>query len=479
MGLNVVKKRLSDFRSEESLRCDYKYIASLVTSSKCFYTYRNLFDFVSYEKVNIEELDNFKYAEIGNVNKLGEVEPVELSFEDRQEENESLFKKIEKGDIINPKKNDILISKIRPYLNKNVLVNSDDQYFTKAFIHIRPKINSELLHIAIRSKFITLLNAVSRQGKGYPTLKEDDIKAIRFPKKFVDALTKNEDELIKKIQPIRTEISGLKLTQQTTLDILNQVFSAFYKINLSQVQEIDKTRILTIPLSNVKNYNSGLRGSLRWNKMQYIQNFIYSNVDCVETLGRYIKSTKNGWSPLSVEGGEGIPVLGQEHFSSNAKLKIDPSKFTEQTRNNIEDFFIKKGDFFVSRGNTVDLVALASIVGEEIEDDIIYPDLYIKIEFDETNVNKEYLAFLFNSFIGRLYFKYVAKGKNQTMVKVSSAELLNFRVPIPSKEQQAEIVEAIKTQLDEQKEIDRQIEEKQQAINNIIEGAIKSEQANA
>lgn len=479
MGVNVVKKRLSDFRSEESLRYDYKYITSLVTSSKDFYTYHNLFDFVSYEKVNIEELDNFKYAEIGNVNKLGEVEPVELSFEDRQEENESLFKKIEKGDIINPKKNDILISKIRPYLNKNVLVNSDDEYFTKAFIHIRPKINSELLHIAIRSKFITLLNAVSRQGKGYPTLKEDDIKAIRFPRKFVDALTKNEDELIKKIQPIRTEISGLKLTQQTTLDILNQVFSAFYKINLSQVQEIDKTRILTIPLSNVKNYNSGLRGSLRWNKMQYIQNFIYSNVDCVETLGRYIKSTKNGWSPLSVEGGEGTPVLGQEHFSSNTILKIDPSKSTEQSRNNIEDFFIKVGDFFVSRGNTIDLVALASIVGEEIEDDIIYPDLYIKIEFDETNVNKEYLAFLFNSFIGRLYFKYVAKGKNQTMVKVSSAELLNFRVPIPSKEQQVEIVEAIKSQLDEQKEIDRQIEEKQQAINKIIEDAIKSEQVNA
>ena len=69
--------------------------------------------------------------------------------------------------------------------------------------------------------------------------------------------------------------------------------------------------------------------------------------------------------------------------------------------------------------------------------------------------------------------------KNQTIVKVSSAELLNFRVPMPSKEQQAEIVEAIKCQLDEQKEIDRQIEEKQQAINKIIEDAIKSEQANA
>ncbi|MBF8457142.1 restriction endonuclease subunit S [Kaistella sp. G5-32] len=476
MGVNVIRKRLSDFRSEESLRYDYKYITSFVSSNQDFYTYRNLFDFVPYEKVNIDQLDSFKYAEIGNVNKLGEVMPVQLFFEDRQEENESLYKKIEKGDIIKPKKGDILISKIRPYLNKNVLVKSEDIYFTKAFIQIRPKINAELLHIAIRSKFINLLNAVSRQGKGYPTLKEDDIKAIRFPKTFVDVLIKNETVLLKKIQPCNREILELKVNRKSTLDILNDVFSSHYKINLAEVQKIDKTKMLSIPLSNVSNYNAGLRGSFRWNKMQYIQDIIYSKIDCIETLGTFIQSTKNGWSPLSVEGGEGVQVLGQEHFSSNIILKIEPSKSTEQTRNNIEDFLIKKGDFFVSRGNTVDLVALASIVEEEIEEDIIYPDLYIKLEFDESKVDKKYLAFLFNSFIGRLYFKYVAKGKNQTMVKVSSAELLNFRIPIPSKEQQVIIVEAIKTQLDSQKEIDRKIQEKQQAINKIIEDAIKNEQ---
>jgi len=475
MGISVVKKRLSDFRSEESLRYDYKYVSSFVTSSQDFYTYRNLFDFVPYEKVDIDELDKFKYAEIGNVNKLGEVEPVELSFEDRQEENESLFKKIEKGDVINPKNGDILISKIRPYLNKNVLINSDDEYFTKAFIHIRPKINSELLYIAIRSKFITQLNAVSRQGKGYPTLKEDDIKAIRFPKRYVDALIKNENVLLQKITPVKREILALKLAKKNTSDVLNQVFSNYFKINLVEIRRIDKTNILPISLRHICKYNSGLRGSLRWNKMQYIQSILYYKIDCIETLGKFIQSTKNGWSPLSVEGGEGVPVLGQEHFSSNAILKIEPSKSTGQTRNNIEDFFIKKGDYFVSRGNTVDLVALASIVEEEIEEDIIFPDLYIKIEFDESRVDKEYIGYLFNSFIGRLYFKYVAKGKNQTMVKVSSSELLNFRVPLPEKKQQVEIVEAIKTQLDEQKVVDRQIEEKHQAINKLIEDAIKQE----
>ena len=471
MGISIFKKKLSDFRSEESLRYDCKYISSFDTSSQDFYSYRNLFDFVPYNKVNIDKLDKFKYAEIGNVNKLGEVEPVELSFDDRQEEKESIFKKIEKGDIINPKRGDILISKIRPYLNKNVLINSDNEYFTKAFIHIRPKINSELLYIAIRSEFINQLNAVSRQGKGYPTLKEDDIKAIRFPKVYVDVLINNESALLKKLTPLKNELLDLKLTKTSTSEILNLVFSNHFQINLNDLQGIESTNVLPISLSGISQFNSGLRGSLRWNKMQFIQKSLYSKIDCIATLGQFIKSTKNGWSPMSVEGGEGTPVLGQEHIKTDGTIKIEPSKSTEKTRNNIDDFFIKKNDFFVSRGNTVDLVALASIVKEDVEDDIIFPDLYIKVDFDESKINKEYMSYLFNSFIGRLYFKYVAKGKNQTMVKVSSSEILNFRVPLPEITQQIKIVEAIKNQLNAQKEIDRKIEDKQKVINKIIENA--------
>lgn len=473
MGINIQKKKLSDFRSEESLRYDYKYISSFETSSNDYYSFIHLFDFVPYQSVNISDLDKLKYAEIGNVSKLGEVEPVELSFDDRQEENESLFKKIEKGDIIKPLLGDILISKIRPYLNKNVLIENEEMYFTKAFIQIRPKINSELLHIAIRTKFIYLFNAVSRQGKGYPTLKEDDIKSIRFPKYYVDALLNNESELIEKISPLKSEILSMKQSKEKTSDILNGVFANFFNIDLASIFDLDNTKILPVYFSNITVYNPALRGSLRWNKMQNIQSILYSNITCIKTLGRFIKSSKNGWSPLSVEGGEGIPVLGQENFSSDGILKVEPSKATEETRNNIEDFFIKKGDFFVSRGNTVDLVALASLVNEEIEDDIIFPDLYIRLELDETFINKEYLSYIFNSFIGRLYFKYVAKGKNQTMVKVSSTELLNFRLPIPSISEQGSLVEKIKTQLDAQKAIDKQIEVKQQEINRLIEEAIK------
>lgn len=469
----IQKKWLSIFCSEQSLRFDFKYISAFEINNHDFYSYKQLFDFVPNQPIEVNQLESFKYAEIGNVNKLGEIEPIELSFEDRHEENESLFRKIEKGDIFKPLPGDILISKIRPYLNKNVLVNSENIYFTKAFIQIRPKINSELLHILIRTIFIDQLNAVSRQGKGYPTLKEDDIKSIKFPKYLIDIVLSYENDLLRKIGSIKQEISKLKKAKLKTLEILNQVFSSYFNINPQLVEELDKINIISVPIKNIDKYNINLRSGIRWSKMQYIQDILYSNLTCIKTLGKYIKSTKNGWSPVSVEGGEGTAILGQENFSFDGILKIEPSKFTEQTRNNLDNFYIKKGDLFVSRGNTVNLVALASIVNEEIEDNIIFPDLYIRIELDEKNINKEYLSFIFNSFIGRLYFKYVAKGKNQTMVKVSSTELLNFRFPLPSIDQQTIIVKTIKTYLTEQKKIESQIEEMQKRINNIIEDIIE------
>jgi type I restriction enzyme S subunit len=469
MGVTYQRQKLSDFSSETSLRNDFKYINSLSKEDKLFYSYKDIFDFVPYSSTNIDDLDDFLYAEIGNVTKSGDVNPTQLSFNNRNEENESLFKKIEKGDIIKPLNGDILISKIRPYLNKNVLIGDEGIYYTKAFIHIRPKINSEIFYFAIRTIFYNQLNAVSRQGKGYPTLKEDDLKTIKFSKHIIDSFINKEKEILSKTNPLKTEINLLKNSKIKTLDILNKIFSESFNIDLDLIYELDKTNKLHIKLSEIYKNNSFLRNGTRWNKMQFIQDKLYEKINCIKILGNYIISTKNGWSPLSVENGDGTPILGQEHFTFDGILKNEPSKFTEETRNNINDFYIKKDDFFVSRGNTVDLVALASIVKEEVIDDVLFPDLYIKIEFDETELNKEYIAYLFNSFFGRLYFKYVAKGKNQTMVKIASGELNNFRLPLPKKDLQLEIVAKIKFQIEAQNTIDQQIFKKQQQINKILE----------
>lgn len=41
--------------------------------------------------------------------------------------------------------------------------------------------------------------AVSRQGKGYPTINETDIKEVRFNKAIIDQLIDNKDAIEKKI----------------------------------------------------------------------------------------------------------------------------------------------------------------------------------------------------------------------------------------------------------------------------------------
>ncbi|MEM1337535.1 MAG: restriction endonuclease subunit S [Bacteroidota bacterium] len=473
MGV-IAKIKFSDFSIHPLIRGDFKYInykkniettyPKFIKVKECIKNYYKGFAFKSADF----EMDSEIYVVKGDMFKndftidYSSSQFLSLDFYD----NEKYKKfKISKGDVIvslvgSIGKMVIVTEEKKSLLNQNNIALQVDTSINdvKFFAHTLKKAIKELADNVYKNS-------------GYSFLAIDDLFEIKLPLVSLE----QQKIIVPKIIKIENEIKALKTSVLPSLSAINQVFSNHFKINLDEIDKIENTRFLSIPFSNVKNNNSGLRASLRWNKMQYIQNTIYSKIDCIKPLGRFIRSTKNGWSPLSVEGGEGLPVLGQEHFSSNTILKIAPSKSTEQTRNNIEDFFIKKGDFFVSRGNTVDLVALASIVEEEIDDEIIYPDLYIKIEFDESKVHKEYLAFLFNSFIGRLYFKYVAKGKNQTMVKVSSAELLNFRVPIPGKEQQVEIVEAIKTQLEEQKAIDKKIEEKQQVINKITEDAVKQE----
>lgn len=478
MGV-IFKTKLSSLKQDDTARIDAKFHSLMnITGYDIFKTKKsNLTPLKnilkpSYQLFAFDENENYFGVPTGSefTNEFGDLTSTQIITKD--EHPDRLRYKVDE--------NCILISSLKgaraPAMNfdfdlsKHVFSNGFyifqvDERWNKKFV----------LYLLRTNRLKYVLDNNLYRGIGISSYKQDDFLRVLIPEISTDI----QDKIVDEIQPIEKEINALRNSKLKPSKIINQAFAEYFRIDLNNVDDLEKIRILNVSLSSTKEFNSALRSGLRWNKMQYIQTHLYSEVDCIHALGRFIKSTKNGWSPLSVEDGEGIPVLGQENFSVDGILKIEPSKATEETRNNIEDFFIKKGDFFVSRGNTVDLVALASIVNEDIEADIIFPDLYIRLELDETLINKEFLSYIFNSFFGRLYFKYVAKGKNQTMVKVSSAELLNFRLPIPTIQEQEKLVSLIKTQLDEQKISDRQIEEKQQEINKIIEDAIKEEQANA
>jgi len=448
MELKYFFVKLSDLAREQTLRSDVDFVQSFITNRPVsYYPFSQIFEMVERDSVDVKELDDFSYCEIGDVDSNGEVYPILLNINNRNELNESYFKKIEKGDIRSVRVGDILITSVRPNLRKFVYIDSlkSDIFFTKAFLHLRPLVNSKLVFYALRSIFFDNVIALSRQGKGYPTLKKEDLLSLCLDKVLIDALMNQQEVIQEKLTALEAEIQGEKAKLVEPSAIINAVFAREFQVDLDFVRKYQSAPFFNKQFSEFAAGNGDLRMSYRWFKYQELKVVLHRNVTCLKKLGNYIIQSRNGWSPQCGEHQSELAVLGIDSIK-NSQIVFDNLKFTDQLKPNLDQLFIKKGDFLISRGNTVDLVALAGIVVDEPETDTIYPDLMIRIEFTE-EVNKKYMAYVFNSFFGRYYFKYVTKGKNQTMVKVSATELLMFDVPLPDLATQNRIVDEIEISL--------------------------------
>lgn len=470
MGLNYQTKRLSDFRSEKSLRCDYKYASSFNMNYQEFYSYKDLFDFVSYKKIELSQLDSFQYAEISNVNKLGEVEPITLSFSNRQEENESLFKKIEKGDIIKPISGDVLISKIRPYLNKNILIENENIYFTKAFIHIRPKINSELFYILLRTIFFNQLNEVSRQGKGYPTLKEDDLKTIRFPKHIIDKILSLENELLSRIIPLKNEITKLKNSKISMLDIINQVFSEEFCFNWHEFEYLKAKNIFKSKLTNFSN-NIDCRMGVRFHNLagEYLQSFLskISNKKIKDFLAEPIV-LGTSVSPSDYDENGEYYYIAMSNIKTWAFDDEDCKKVTDTYSQNNQNKTLQKNDILLARSGEGTIGKVALIDVDEIN--AIFADFTQRIRLTGFNPLCAYYYFRSDFFQYLIYIHKKGLGNN---TNIFPSQIQELPMPNWNKEKQSEVVKKIKVELEKQQLIELQIEEKQKEISKLIELAIK------
>lgn len=368
----------------------------------------------------------------------------------------------------------ILISSLRLAKSPALFFENEElsQFvFSNGFYIFRAKEdwNKKFIVYILRTKKLkNVLNNHIYRGIGISAYKKEDLLKIKIP--LIPKI--NQDKIVVQIEPIEMKIKELKAQIKEPQELINEIFAREFRFDLDQVNEIEQIKYFSIT-SNIGFRNANLRSSVRWNKIEPIQKVLYKNVHCIEKLRKYIISTKNGWSPNCKEIDSSNCVFGVNSISKDGYIKFDDFKYSNENKNNITDYYVQENDLFVSRGNTVNLVALASVV-KNLPDDqnFIFPDLFIRIEVDTNYVHKEYLAHLFNSVIGRYYFKYAAKGKNQTMVKISSDELNNFYLPIPSLKVQQKIVDEIKAELNKSEKIKKKIKKERNRIDEIIENAI-------
>lgn len=330
----------------------------------------------------------------------------------------------------------------------------------------------------ISVKFISLLfntEEVQNQirivamGKTQKNVSPFDVLNIKIPK--IDFGVQNS--LIDKIIPIENEINTLKLDSLKPVNVVNKVMGEAFGFNWEEFESIKREKTYTSSIASFAN-NIDCRMGIRFHNKAgvYIQNFLENLTD---------KRIKDFISEPIVLGKSVSPKDydedGEYYYIAMSNIKtwaFDPEdckKVSEDYASSNLNKTVQKGDILLARSGEGTIGKVALIEDEDING--IFADFTQRIRLTGFDPLCAYYYFRSDFFQYLVYTHKKGLGNN---TNIFPSQIREFPMPDWDETQQAEIVELIKTQLDQQKEIDGQIEEKQQAINKIIEDAIKQEQ---
>jgi type I restriction enzyme, S subunit len=480
MGLRQFDIQLDKFSAEASLRCDTDFIDFSRTPKEKSFSFGALFDVVEYEKKDrlalidgIEDIP-FQYSEIGNVTKQGDVEAVTLDFSTRDELVEDYFKKIEKGDIQTVQAGNILLSKVRPNLKKYVLIDNDltDVFYTTALIQLRPKKLNKLLYYSFRTVFYNNLMSIARQGKGYPTLKIDDLFCIKLDSNIINIFESNEQSILDKIEPIEKNIKKLKSKIKVPQEVINRVFSREFGFNLERFEALKKVKIFDIDFSHYGN-NKDLRNSVKFHRQagQFVLDELKSKTS--KKIKDYISEPivlGKGISPAQYDDDNGEYYYLSMATIKNWKFEKENARLvTDKFASDNQDKTIQVNDIILARSGEGTIGKVSIIDDEELNG--IFADFTMRIRL--TGYNQLFAYYYFRT----EYFQYLVEINKKGLgnnTNIFPSQIQEFPLlDIPAKEQ-GRIVLEIKTELDAQEKIKVEIAQERYKIDEIIENAIKN-----
>lgn len=327
-------------------------------------------------------------------------------------------------------------------------------------------------------KFISLLfntDEVQNQirivamGKTQKNVSPYDILNIKIPK--IDF--SKQESLVAKIIPVENQIITLKASKKLTASIINQVVGETFGFDWKEFEKVKQEKIYTSSIASFAN-NIDCRMGIRFHNKAgvYIQSFLENVTD---------KRIKDFISEPIVLGKSVSPKDydedGEYYYIAMSNIKtwaFDPEdckKVSVAYSSSNLDKTIQKNDILLARSGEGTIGKVALIEDEGING--IFADFTQRIRLKGFDPLCAYYYFRSDFFQYLVYTHKKGLGNN---TNIFPSQIREFPMPDWDETQQAEIIELIKSQLDQQKEIDRQIEEKQQAINKIIEDAIKQEQ---
>lgn len=301
-----------------------------------------------------------------------------------------------------PQKGDVLFTTEAPLANVAQLDTDEKVVFAQRIIILQPidsNLNRAFLKYLILSESVQ--NRIREKGTGATV---QGIKA----------------SLLKGIEinvPLLPE-------QQRIVSILNKAFAGIATAKANTERNLQNARAL---------FESHLQSE-----------FIQRGEGWVETSLENVLADqpRNGWSPPAANHSDsGTPVLT---LSSVTGFLFQPSKikFTSAKPDLRRHYWVKNGDFLITRSNTPDLVGHVAIAAG-IKEPTIYPDLIMKMAPAPNRMLTEFLYYQMRTPSLRKEITGRAQGANPTMKKISKGAVQSLPIVVPPIHRQKEIVDQL------------------------------------
>jgi type I restriction enzyme S subunit len=168
----------------------------------------------------------------------------------------------------------------------------------------------------------------------------------------------------------------------------------------------------------------------------------------VKPLKYSISKIEQGWSPQCESEPAEADKWGVLKVGCGNGDRFDP---TEQKAlpagiEPLPNYEIKPGDILMSRGNTLDLVGMATFV-EQVRPRLLLCDLLYRFQAKPERAESEFLVFSLRSPNVRFQIERAATGASHTMKKIGQGTIREFVIALPPLIEQRSIIRYIKKEI--------------------------------
>jgi type I restriction enzyme S subunit len=160
-------------------------------------------------------------------------------------------------------------------------------------------------------------------------------------------------------------------------------------------------------------------------------------------FGRYIIDTSYGTSKKSNSDGKGVPVLGIPNVLRD-ELYLGDFNTVELSASEVKKLALDDGDILVVRTNGNPLYVGRSVLVESLGEKFAYASYLIRIRVDQRKITPAYAACVFGSSQMRQALRRLAKSSAGNF-NLNSKDIRSIRLPVPSFEDQFELVSQVST----------------------------------